>query len=323
MTSHLLHLCVRISVYCKHFGLSAQEIREQKVTKVRGIPTCMPEILRFPRRVPPSNLKYPRNFASLSRQHLVQIMACNDCVSGMVHKGTPKGNEITVASLPTYVTGDEKGSRIVIFGPDIFGWRFVNTRLLADEYASKGFLVFLPDLFDGRDLPQWTLSVRDPVLESPTLFQRIARPFALSVLVPFVLRNSHETQISKFTALVNLLRNDHPGAKFGMVGFCWGGRYAIVLNSLFYATVTAHPSLVKYPEELEGISKPISFALAEDDHNYDAMRGKDTERRLKEKGLTEFEVVVYKGVRHGWTLRGNMEDEQKRQARDQAFMQAV
>lgn len=80
-------------------------------------------------------------------------MACADCVSGAVHEGTPTGTEITLAGLPTYAVGDEASKRIVIFGHDIFGWKFVNTRLLADEYAARGFRVLVPDLYDGAQSP--------------------------------------------------------------------------------------------------------------------------------------------------------------------------
>ncbi|OCH85956.1 alpha/beta-hydrolase [Obba rivulosa] len=251
-------------------------------------------------------------------------MACADCVSGSIHPGTPAGTEITLAGLPTYAVGDAASTRIVIFGTDIFGWKLVNTRLLVDEYAARGFRVLVPDLFDGYELPQWTLGARDPVNEAPSLFQRVvARPLSLFVLAPFVLRNSQGAQNAKITALVSHLRAAHPGAKIGFVGFCWGGRYAITLNGLFEATVAAHPSLVKYPAELDCVSKPISFELAATDHDFNAARGMDAEKRLKEKGLEYVEMVIYEGVQHGWTIRCDLKDEQKKEARDRARDQAI
>ncbi|OBZ68685.1 Protein AIM2 [Grifola frondosa] len=217
-------------------------------------------------------------------------MSCVECISGSVHTGTPTGTEITLASLSTYAVGDESSKRIIVMGADIFGWKMVNARLLADEYAARGFRVLVPDLFDGYELPQWTLSANDPANEAPTLFQRfIARPISLFILVPFVLRHTQPNQTAKLTALAAHLREAHPDAKIGYVGFCWGGRYALTLNALFDATVAAHPSLVKYPAELAAIKKPISFAIAAADPHYDAAKGKDTEKRLKEKGLTDVE----------------------------------
>ena len=56
----------------------------------------------------------------------------------------------SLAGLQVYATGDEASSRVIVFGVDVFGWRFVNSRLLADEYASRGFRVLIPDLFAGK-----------------------------------------------------------------------------------------------------------------------------------------------------------------------------
>lgn len=249
-------------------------------------------------------------------------MSCEQCVTGTVHVGTPTGKETKIASLPVYTTGDESSERVIVVGVDIFGWKFVNTRLLADEYASHGFRVLIPDLFDGAELPQWTLSSRDPVNETPSLFQRLLRPFALGVLVPFVIKNTPK-QTERITGLVKAIRAERPEAKIGFVGFCWGGRYSITLNELFEATVAAHPSLVKYPAELDLVKKPISFAVAETDHNYDRARGEDSVKRLKEKGVENVELVVYEGVQHGWTIRGDLNDPKKKKARDDALHQTV
>ncbi|KAI0923190.1 hypothetical protein AcV7_005773 [Taiwanofungus camphoratus] len=263
-----------------------------------------------------------RPFSPFPR-HPFAKMACADCITGNIHSGTPVGEEITLAGLPTYATGDGSSKRIVIFGVDIFGWKFVNTRLLADEYASRGFYVLVPDLFGGYELPQWTLSAGDPVNETPTFFQRaIVRPLSLFVLAPFLLRNSKAAQSSKISGQLTELRKSHPDAKIGFVGFCWGGRYAITMSGAFDATVACHPSLVK-PAELNDIVHPISFALAETDHQFDAKRGEEAEKLLEEKGTTDFEVVVYKGVNHGWTIRCNLADKEKKEARDKAREQAI
>ena len=76
-------------------------------------------------------------------------MSCPHCVAGSVHQGTPLGKEVKVGGIDAYVVGPEDSKRIIVIGVDIFGWKFVNTRLLADEYASKGFRVVIPDLFSG------------------------------------------------------------------------------------------------------------------------------------------------------------------------------
>ena len=77
-------------------------------------------------------------------------MSCPDCVHGALHTGTPAGSETTVGGVRAYATGPADAARVLVVGTDVFGWRFANTRLLADEYAARGgFRVVVPDLFDG------------------------------------------------------------------------------------------------------------------------------------------------------------------------------
>ncbi|KAI8994230.1 alpha/beta-hydrolase [Trametes punicea] len=251
-------------------------------------------------------------------------MSCTACVTGSLHSGTPKGTETKVGGIDAYVVGDAQARRVIVVGCDIFGWKFVNTRLLADEYAEHGFRVVVPDLFDGSELPQWTLSANDPVNERKSLFTRfIVAPISLTVLVPFVLRNGPR-QATTLTAVASALRaGPTPAPKVGFVGFCWGGRYAITLNHVFDASVAAHPSLVKFPAELEGITRPFSLAVAADDENYNRARAEETEKILRARGMRDVQVVVYEGVRHGWTIRANLADPRQRKARDDAVRQVV
>lgn len=169
----------------------------------------------------------------------------------------------------------------------------------------------------------WTLTTRDPNDPSPTFLKRwILTPLALFIIVPFIIRNIGR-QVSTLTAIVSALRAAHPDAKIGFVGFCWGGRFAVSQNFQFDATVACHPSLVKFPAELDGVKKPFSLAVAETDPMYNAEKAKETEKILKERGLKDVEAVVYEGVHHGWTTRANLADEKQKQGRDNAVKQVV
>ncbi|KZT71992.1 alpha/beta-hydrolase [Daedalea quercina L-15889] len=235
-------------------------------------------------------------------------MACADCTKGNVHSGTPVGNEITLGGLQSYVTGDENSRRIIVFGTDVFGWRLPNARILADEYAEKDFWVVVPDLFGGKPYP---------------FLSALLRPLLIFLFIPFLFRNPKASQEAKITGLLSHLRETHPNAKIGMAGFCWGGRFAVTLNHLFDATFAAHPSRVKFPDELQGVTKPISFAAADVDKQFDAKRADETEALLKSKGFNDFEVIVYKGVHHGWTVRTDLTNPEKKAKRDQARDQAL
>ncbi|KAI9058113.1 alpha/beta-hydrolase [Trametes sanguinea] len=253
-------------------------------------------------------------------------MSCPECVSGSVHSGTPKGTETKIGGVDAYVVGDADSQRIIFIGCDIFGWRFINARLLADEYASHGFRVVMPDLFNGWELPLWTLNAKDPSNEHKSLFTRfVLAPFSLFILVPWFLRNISR-QVSTISAVASALRAGAPAGsapKIGFVGFCWGGRFAISQNHQFDATVAAHPSLVKFPAELDGVRKPFSLAVAADDPDFDRKRAEETERILKARGMADVEVVVYEGVKHGWTTRANLANPVQKKARDDAVKQVV
>ena len=66
--------------------------------------------------------------------------------------------EGTIANLPTYIakppaSGKSKPGIIVIIS-DLFGWKLINPRLLADEYAEKsGRVVYVPDFMFGMPPP--------------------------------------------------------------------------------------------------------------------------------------------------------------------------
>ena len=78
---------------------------------------------------------------------------CTECVSGFLHEGTPKGEVGTIAKLPTYIANPVNTPHkpgVIVIITDIFGWEFLNSRLLADEYAEKsGRTVYVPDFMGG------------------------------------------------------------------------------------------------------------------------------------------------------------------------------
>ena len=72
-------------------------------------------------------------------------------------EGTPTGREESIHGFQTYVTEPSAGiapKGIVVIIPDAFGWKLVNNRILADQYAKRiGVIVYLPDFMNGR--PIW------------------------------------------------------------------------------------------------------------------------------------------------------------------------
>lgn len=75
------------------------------------------------------------------------------CAAGEIHTGTPSGRVDKVHGLDCYIASPPAGTEpkgVIVILPDVFGWKLVNTRILADAYAAKGnYLVYLPELQDG------------------------------------------------------------------------------------------------------------------------------------------------------------------------------
>lgn len=88
------------------------------------------------------------------------------CISGSVHSGTPRGREDTIGGIATYIAepSDKSTAKSVVFVVDIFGWKFKNVRLLADNYAKAGFYCYIPDVHEGDSLPiEFLQSVEPPL----------------------------------------------------------------------------------------------------------------------------------------------------------------
>jgi dienelactone hydrolase len=89
----------------------------------------------------------------------VYAMVCPDCLSGHIRTETPTGKVTKIHGLDTYVAEPPAGVKVkglIIIISDLFGWEFVNSRLLADQYAASGnFIVYLPDFMSGPGVPVW------------------------------------------------------------------------------------------------------------------------------------------------------------------------
>jgi len=74
-------------------------------------------------------------------------MASSCCVNGFEWNGTPTGQESTLAGNNVYVTGSNSEVAILVI-TGLYGWKFVNERLLADHYAREvDATVYVPDLY--------------------------------------------------------------------------------------------------------------------------------------------------------------------------------
>lgn len=130
--------------------------------------------------------------------------------------------------------------------------------------------------------------------------------------------------------------------KIGMVGMCWGGRFvfrsaraseSIQLADgkkvpLIDAGVALHPSNVVLPEDVEGLTVPVSVGWGEVDIVTPFKQKGQIEaimNKRKEAGDTppEMKHQVYTPGRHGFSVRGNPEDPAERQALVESVTQVL
>jgi len=251
------------------------------------------------------------------------------CRTAFVMTGEPTGTEITIGGIATYVARPEqKTKNAVLFLTDIFGWKFVNNRLIADQFAKQGgFNVFVPDFFQGDAPAPETLETA--FKPSTSFLNGLSKAVTVMAIIPtmvgFMYRHSDSKTWPQIDAVLKDLREGPEGIeKICAIGYCWGGRYSILLGStdkvLAYATV--HPSVVSFPKEFETISKPGLYCCAEDDFTFPTKKANDVEKLLKDK---PFQTIFrhYPGTKHGYATRGNDSDEATKKARDATFQEAV
>jgi len=117
-----------------------------------------------------------------------------------------------------------------------------------------------------------------------------------------------------------------PGTnRVGAVGFCWGGRYAILQahgDSGADAAFAAHPSLITMAD-FQGVTKPLSLALGTQDSLLDAKTRGGIQMELSGKTDVPTEVRIYEDQVHGFALRGDWSSDKDKEAMDEAGRQGM
>jgi dienelactone hydrolase len=86
--------------------------------------------------------------------------------------------------------------------------------------------------------------------------------------------------------------------------------------------VAAHPSFVQVPLDIEKITTPGLFILAEQDQVFTPVMHATSEK-LCQDASKDVEFKLYKGTAHGFAVRGQEQDPVVREARDDAMGKMV
>jgi len=239
-------------------------------------------------------------------------MSCPDCVRGFVHDGSPTGDDTSLGPLPAYRSFVKIGipcRGILVILTDLFGHTFVNARLLADSYSASGFETYVPDICGGTPVNPATLDFLDTegggIFTAMRSFGRLM--CAAPTLISFLSTHSRSVTEPRVESALKAARvlADERGLRLAAVGFCFGGRYALLgakLGGALDACVAVHPSLVG-KEDWEVVGKPTLLCIPENDYSLKPASARTAASAINSRGVRA-DVEVYKGVGHGFACRG-------------------
>ncbi|EOR04630.1 Protein AIM2 [Wallemia ichthyophaga EXF-994] len=226
-----------------------------------------------------------------------------DCCKyiGSFSKGTPKGIESTIGGLKTYIASPshEQGDVAVLMISDIYGWEFVNSRVLADTYAQEsGARVYLPDFLDGEYAPTSEDGKKN---------------FDLGA---FIGRHHPRQQKEKAERVARDIKATSKARVLVAGGYCWGAPAALSLcqkDGVADALLLAHPTLTE-DEDFENLTKPAMFICAEHDPIFTPEKEDAARKITAKKANANGDDRVYStwlsflGTGHGFSVRGDEND---------------
>lgn len=171
-----------------------------------------------------------------------------------------------------------------------------------------------------------------PVRESRSVLDKAAATAKTgATLGPWLIKHREAVARPLIENFIDKVRYIPGTNKVGVVGFCWGGRYAILAaNKPFSGTegkgvdaaFACHPSLVAIPADFEELAVPVAYALGDKD----SLLGPEQIEQIKEvmgKKDVQSEVKVYEDQVHGFALRGDWSSEKDKKAMDATEKQGI
>ncbi|SPN97417.1 uncharacterized protein DNG_00931 [Cephalotrichum gorgonifer] len=228
------------------------------------------------------------------------------------------------------------------------GLKSVNNQIQADKYASEGFLVAMPDLFDGDAAPNASILEEE---DTGSSLLDMVRMRAVEATKSFMIdmwmaRHTEEKILPILHKVVDGCKEKFAdavqhGDGIYAVGYCIGGRYILLLGSetpaptgpvdeeagavrrapLIKVGALAHAASVN-PDDFKNLKVPVSLVCVENDPLFP-----DDVRTLGEDAMAsanlEHEVKVYPGVPHGFAVVGQYDDEGIKEAQETAYDQML
>ena len=187
-----------------------------------------------------------------------------------------------------------------------------------------GYRVFVPDFHNGDSIPQDSIDF--VIAPAPSCLGHCMQCLSLCGRIPSIIswirRHGDAVTIPLVHKVCDALRSEHGVARLAVQGYCWGGRYAILLAGSGHADafVALHPSAIKVPADIEAVQRPGCFLLAKGDGSFNAAAVGRTRAVLGARQGLRFDFKEYDGVRHGFAVRGRQTDPVVAAARKDAIV---
>ncbi|KAH8698724.1 dienelactone hydrolase [Talaromyces proteolyticus] len=235
------------------------------------------------------------------------------CTVGVTHGGVANGQSVKVegkhdAYLATPSAGVARKNAAILYIPDILGiW--INSKLMADQFAANGYTTLVIDIFNGDAL-------------------ELNRPADFNLMGWMTQgRNGKGPHTPKevdsiIEDALEYIKRNLGFSNIGAVGYCFGAKYVVrhYKNGIKVGYV-AHPSFVE-KDELAAITGPLSISAAQTDPIFPTEKRHESEKILNENG-NPYQIHLYSGVSHGFAVRCDPSIKTEKFAREQAFLQSI
>eukprot|EP01119_Soliformovum_irregulare_P017501 TRINITY_DN521_c0_g1_i1.p1 TRINITY_DN521_c0_g1~~TRINITY_DN521_c0_g1_i1.p1 ORF type:complete len:243 (+),score=82.10 TRINITY_DN521_c0_g1_i1:20-748(+) len=212
--------------------------------------------------------------------------SCDNCFKGAI---VGSGKVEKYAGVDSYIARPTtQGKSAIVYSTDVFGVALKQAQEISDSLAAAGFFVVTPDVFSGDQMaPDFDFGNKEAT----------GKWFG---------NHDAKTKVATFEKVIAQVRADGY-EKIGTLGYCYGARAALLLagEKKVDAYVVGHPTAVRVPEEIDSISVPGLFLLAETDFAFNEEAEKKTKEVLTAKSGVETQFIKYPGTQHGFAVRGD------------------
>ncbi|KAF8476935.1 Alpha/Beta hydrolase protein [Kalaharituber pfeilii] len=225
----------------------------------------------------------------------------------------PTGEIIKLGNLDAYISrpAEPATAKLLLFLSNAAGVRAINNQAHADQFAREGFLVIMPDIFDGDPVPT-TATFSTEEMDKLPLLDRIrlttAEGIKRFIIDIWLARHTAEKTMPLLERIMSAIKETYPdNVENGMyaIGYCFGGKYVLKLAATddIKAGALAHGTLVTL-EDIKAVKQPVLLACVEEDPFFPDDVRESGRIFLEEMGIPN-EFRVYEGVPHGFAVLGH------------------